>query len=78
MGAIKLSKLTEKYQATIPAEVRDALKLRKGDAVLFEIKDTDTVLIRKASPGDKEWAESIQNTLSEWKSANDEKAYRDL
>ena len=37
MATLKMSKLTEKYQATIPAEVRSALKLQKGDSISFEV-----------------------------------------
>ena len=78
MGAIKLSKLTEKYQTTVPAEVRETLHLKKGDAVIFEIKKDHTVTIRKATDFDHEWAKSLESTLSEWASEEDEEAYRDL
>ena len=78
MGAIKASKLTEKYQATVPAEVRKALKLLKGDHIAFEVLADDTVVVRKASQSDLEWSRALEGTLSEWASPNDEKAYRDL
>ena len=32
-----VSKLTSKYQTTVPAAVRAVLGLRKGDAVAYEI-----------------------------------------
>lgn len=78
MGAIKISKLTEKYQATVPEEVRTLLKLKKGDHIAFEVMDDQSVVLRKAQTSDLEWAKAIQGTLSEWASTNDEKAYRDL
>lgn len=74
----KASKLTEKYQATVPAEVRKTLKLRKGDSVVFEIKNGETVLLRKATQADVDWLKALEGTLSEWSSSEDEAAYRDL
>ena len=78
MGAIKLSKLTEKYQATVPDEIRKVLKLTKGDHITFEIMKDQTVVLRKATQVDLDWAHAIQDTLSEWASPQDERAYRDL
>lgn len=71
------SKLTSKYQATIPEPVRKTLHLQAGDAIAFEIQDGQ-VLLRKARPLDLTFAESLEGTLSEWQSAADEEAYRDL
>jgi antitoxin PrlF len=77
-AAPKTSRLTEKYQATIPADVRDALKLKKGDRVSFEVRKDGLVVLRKASPMDEEWAKSIESTLSEWSAAEDDDAFGDL
>ncbi|MBI2026927.1 MAG: type II toxin-antitoxin system PrlF family antitoxin [Deltaproteobacteria bacterium] len=74
---MKISKLTSKYQATIPEEVRKFLLLKKGDRVLFEIED-DQVIVRKATAFDVEYLNSVASTLSEWGSDNDEEAYKDL
>jgi AbrB family looped-hinge helix DNA binding protein len=41
------SKLTKKYQATIPEPVRRLLHLEAGDAIAFDIEDND-VRLRKA------------------------------
>jgi antitoxin PrlF len=71
------SKLTSKYQTTIPQEIRDLLLLRKGDEVIFEIEDGQ-VLIRKATALDLDYLSSVESTLSEWNSENDEEAYKDL
>ena len=71
------SKLTSKYQATIPQEVRELLLLKKGDEVAFEIEGGQ-VVIRKATPLDVEYLASVESTLSEWNSENDEEAYKDL
>jgi antitoxin PrlF len=72
-----VSKLTEKYQATIPADIRTFLSLRKGDRVGFEIKNS-SVIINKITPLDYEYMKSIESSMSEWLSDEDEGAYRDL
>jgi antitoxin PrlF len=71
------SKLTSKYQTTIPQEVRELLLLKKGDEVVFEIED-GRVVVRKATPLDLEYLSSVESTLSEWNSENDEEAYKGL
>lgn len=72
-----ISKLTSKFQATIPSNVRDFMQLKKGDRVVFDIHGNQVVL-RKATPLDLEFARSLESTLEEWNSKNDEDAYRDL
>ena len=74
---IVTSKVTSKYQATIPAIVRKALGIKHGDAVAFEIED-GVVTIRRAAGLDKEYADAIAATLSEWLGEHDEEAYRGL
>jgi len=71
------SKLTSKYQATIPEPVRRVLHLRAGDAIAFDIEDNQ-IRLRKAVPLDLAFARAVEGTLSEWDSAADEEAYRDL
>ena len=71
------SKLTEKYQATIPADVRQALGLKKGDILAFDIAKGE-VRLRRATPIDLAYAQAVSGTLSEWNSKADEHAFRDL
>lgn len=71
------SKLTSKYQATIPAPVRRAIGLRAGDRIAFDIEG-DRILLRKARPLDVPFAEAVEGILDEWLSQEDEEAYRDL
>ena len=71
------SKLTSKYQATIPEPVRRLLKLQAGDVIAFDIKG-DAVQLRKARAVDPAVAQSLEGALSEWASAVDEDAYREL
>ncbi len=71
------SKLTKKYQATIPASVRQLLHLDAGDEIAFDIEDDD-VHLRKARPIDLAFAQSLEGTMNEWSSEADEEAYRAL
>ncbi len=71
------SKVTQKYQATIPQAIREKLAIEKGDRVIFEIED-EKVVLKKLSSVDWEYLESVSATLSEWSSQADEEAYGDL
>lgn len=78
MGDSAVSKLTSKYQTTVPSSVRETLGLSKGDSIVFETATDGTVIIRKARPLDLELARALEPLLSEWNSAKDEEAYRGL
>lgn len=71
------SKLTRKYQATIPEPVRVALHLQAGDAIAFDL-DGDQVRVRKARAVDLAFTQALEQTLQEWSSPADDDAYRDL
>ena len=71
------SKLTKKYQATVPEAVRKTLHLNAGDIIAFEI-DNDIIKLRKARPIDIEFSNALVPTLNEWNSQYDEEAYNDL
>jgi len=73
----QISRLTSKYQATIPQAIRRKLNLKPGDAVVFEIEN-DTVTVRRATALDKEYAKAIEGTLTEWLSKEDDEAYGGL
>ena len=72
-----ISKLTKKYQATVPEAVRKKLNLTAGDTIAFDIGN-DSIKLRKARPIDVEFSSALIPTLSEWESQNDEEAYNDL
>ena len=78
MHRLVSSKLTSKFQATVPKEVRQTLSLTSKDQIIYEILEDKTVIIRKASPLDKAYLKGLDNTLDEWNSDDDEKAYKDL
>jgi AbrB family looped-hinge helix DNA binding protein len=71
------TKLTSKHQATIPKFVREKLSLKAGDTILFK-EQNGVVTITKATKHDLEYLRSLESTLSEWLSPEDEEAFRDL
>ena len=72
------SKLTQKYQASIPKKVRDKLHLHKGDTIIFEISTNDQVTVRKMAKKDEKYLSAIEETLNEWSSEEDDRAFKDL
>lgn len=75
---MKMSKITAKYQATIPKEIRDRLKIQAGDMIAFMVGKNGTVTITKVKPFDKEYLHGVFNTLYEWNSKEDDEAYEHL
>jgi AbrB family looped-hinge helix DNA binding protein len=74
---MEIARLTSKGQMTIPKKVREAVRLKTGDVVTFEVED-DRVLMRKLAPGRDEYVKAVERTLTEWTSPEDEAAWRDL
>lgn len=58
-------RLTSKFQATIPKEIREHLNLKKGDEVLYELLPDNTVVVRRTSPLDLNYLQALNSTLSE-------------
>lgn len=48
--ATEAGTLSTKGQVTIPKDVREALHLRPGDKVLFDLEGGDSARVRKAEP----------------------------
>ncbi len=71
------SKVTEKYQATIPAPIRKVLGVKKGDTVIFEVVGGQVVL-RRMPPLDRDYLGALTATLGEWNSKEDDDAYGGL
>ena len=74
---MSVAKLTAKYQATIPSDVRAKLELHEGDKIAFEII-RDKVFLVKIQPFDVVYHQALESTLSEWDSPEDDEAYHDL
>ena len=71
------SRLSSKGQVTIPREIRVALHLEAGDLVAYDLKDGKAIL-RRAEPFDAAYHSALSETLEEWGSVDDDKAFRDL
>jgi AbrB family looped-hinge helix DNA binding protein len=71
------SRLTTKYQTTVPTSVRKLLQLKAGDMVGFEIEGNE-VRLRRATPLDLAFTQALEGTLAEWSSEQDEQAFKDL
>lgn len=74
---MKNFKLTEKFQATIPLNVRKFLNLHKGDSIGFEIENNN-VIVKKTTITPDQYLESLNTLLKEWSSEEDDEAYNDL
>ena len=74
---ISSSRITKKFQATIPQKIRILLGIEEGDLLGFEVINNQ-VFVRKVTPIDIEFAKALQDTLIEWNSEADEEAYSDL
>ena len=53
------SKMTQKYQTTIPAKIRRLLGLQSGDTIGFALRGGDVVLL-KASSLDVAFAKAVE------------------
>ncbi|WP_308387634.1 type II toxin-antitoxin system PrlF family antitoxin [Acidithiobacillus sp. AMEEHan] len=73
-----LAKITSKGQTTIPATVREALRVSPGDLMSWELEPDGTARVRRVMPLDLEYPQAVEALLSEWTSPADEEAYRDL
>jgi len=78
---MKISRITSKYQATVPADVRVALGLNAGDQISWEVED-GVATVRRTNPDQADaWAGAVlidSRMFGEWLSDEDEEAWRDL
>ena len=74
---LQTSKLTTKFQTTVPTSVRKLLQLRAGDMVGFEI-DGNEVRLRRATPLELAFTQALEGTLTEWSSKADDQVFKDL
>ena len=74
---MNVSTLTAKGQVTIPMAVPEALGLKRGDLVSWELEG-ESVRLRLVSPLDLGYLLGVQAGLTEWGSDEDEVAFADL
>lgn len=68
------SRISSKAQTTVPQAVRNALGLREGDELAYDIRDGRVTLTKaRVSVQDDPFA-----TFGEWDSEADRRAYADL
>ena len=72
-----ISVVSSKGQVTIPKVVLEALGIKPGDLVSWELEG-DSLHLRLLSGGDQAFAQSLQAGLSEWASDTDETTFADL
>jgi len=72
-----MTRLTSKGQATIPVEVRKALRLKEGDRVLFEL-EKGKVTLKRVDAVDHAFLKLSEDAFQEWNSAEDDAAFLDL
>lgn len=75
---LQLAKITSKGQVTIPAPIRKALRANVGDSLIWDIENDGRIVVRRLEPIDVGYLKALNGTLSEWDSAEDDEAYRDL
>jgi AbrB family looped-hinge helix DNA binding protein len=74
---MEIATLTAKGQVTVPKAVREALGLQQGDQLGWELQD-GCVRVRALTPLDVAYLQGLESSLSEWSSAADDAAFRDL
>ncbi|MBV2167623.1 MAG: AbrB/MazE/SpoVT family DNA-binding domain-containing protein [Bdellovibrio sp.] len=67
------SKASKKNQTTIPARVRKALGVAKGDTLLWTISGGE-VSVRILKRGSADWKKTSELSLLEWSSEEDQEA----
>jgi antitoxin PrlF len=75
---MEFSKVTSKFQATVPADIRAALGIKAGDTIAWAVHN-GTATVRLLPKDLKGW-ESLTwlSFADEWLSPEDEEAFRDL
>lgn len=71
------SRISSKGQVTIPKKVRETLRARPGDTIVYELEG-QTVKLRRIEPLDLAFHNALSETLDEWTTPEDEEAFRDL
>ena len=75
---MEISKVTSKFQATVPSDVRTALGIKAGDTLAWEVRD-GSATVRPLPKDLKGWDPLTWLSFAdEWLSPEDEEAFRDL
>lgn len=71
------SSLSSKGQVTIPKEIREAMGLKPGDRIAYQLQN-GAVMLTRVEPFDAAFHVALSGTLDEWTGPEDEEAFRDL
>ncbi len=74
---MEIAKLTSKGQMTIPKRLRERFHLAAGDLLALSVED-GRIVMRRIEPEENDYLQAVEGTLAEWRSPEDEKAWRDL
>jgi AbrB family looped-hinge helix DNA binding protein len=72
-----VSRLSAKGQVTVPKGIRDALGLKSGDLIGYEVQN-GMVTLRRVEAFDAAFYKALAGTLGEWATPEDDEAFRDL
>ena len=74
-----ITKVTSKFQTTIPKAFREELGIRQGDAVRFSMEGGKLVVEKSELAMDDHYYQHLNNLLGqEWNSAADDQLFADL
>jgi antitoxin PrlF len=73
----EIATITAKGLVTVPKAIREALGLRQGDQLRWDLEDGG-VRARLVSPLDLTYLRGVEAGLQEWASPEDEQAFADL
>ena len=76
-ATVHVSRVSSKGQVTLPKKVRDAIGVRPGDAVAYQVA-SGVVTIRRVAPLDIAFHAAVGQTLDEWASPEDDEAFDGL
>jgi AbrB family looped-hinge helix DNA binding protein len=74
---MQTSRVSAKGQVTIPKDIRKTIGVKPGDLIAYEVR-SGVVTLRRVEPFDRAFHAALADTLTEWGTAHDEEAYRDL
>ena len=72
------TKLSSRFQITIPKEIREALNLKAGDSLFVRALENGHIILKKEYPVDKEYCQALTPLLAEWNSREDDVTFAHL
>ena len=74
---IDIATVTAKGQVTVPKAIREALGMRQGDRLSWEV-DSGAARVKVVSPLDLDYLQGLDANLQDWASAADDEAFEEL